>query len=237
VNQVGSKLYNKQLFDSAQRPYEVTSNLSSILVHSITNIISRGGFTPHNTLGSKDNPVFTQSSPYSPDLPPQPRAAGHFQWDRQIDSPASIQKFYVPTLSDLGDSSSLFSNTPPSFNFTGGINTKETESPIPFVFGASQEERRHLGRDNKMVNERSPAKAPLAPVVPNEQPPRMADSSFPAKPPPSSVPQFGQPTFPNSPLNRPQPQPQPKQSGMFIQPKSRPEHHRDAPCMSFPLHF
>lgn len=201
--------------------------------------ISRGGFTPHNTLGSKDPPILIESSPYSPDQQqlPRPKTAGYLQWDKQADSPSSIKKFYVPNLSDLGDSSSLFSNTPPSFDFAGGINTRDTESPIPFVFGASNEGHRPFESKNKMVNERSPAKAPLAPVVPNEQPPRMADSSFPAKPPQSSVPQFGQPTFPNSPLNRsqsrPQPQPQPKQSSMFIQPKSRPEHHREAPGMIF----
>jgi hypothetical protein len=78
-----------------------------------------------------------------------------------------------------------------------------------------------------MVNERSPATAPLNPVIPNEQPPRMADPSYPSKPQPTTVPQFGQPTLPQSPLHRPAQ----KQSSVFIQPKSRPEHHRDAPGM------
>lgn len=76
-----------------------------------------------------------------------------------------------------------------------------------------------------MVNERSPAKAPLKPVVPNEQPSRMADHSYPSKPQPTTVPRFGQPTLPQSPLHRPAQ----KESSVFIQPKSRPEHHRDVP--------
>ncbi|KUJ23086.1 uncharacterized protein LY89DRAFT_679900 [Mollisia scopiformis] len=84
-----------------------------------------------------------------------------------------------------------------------------------------------------MVNERSPAKAPLRPVAPNEQPQSQSDGSskplpqpdlFSSRPPPSSVPQFGQPTIPHSPLNRGPS----KQSSMFIQPTTRPELHRDA---------
>ncbi|KAH7397868.1 SNF2 family N-terminal domain-containing protein [Cadophora sp. MPI-SDFR-AT-0126] len=73
-----------------------------------------------------------------------------------------------------------------------------------------------------MVNERSPAKAPLQAVVLNEQPPKEAEISYAPKPQ-STVPQFGQPTFPSSPLHRAPA----KDSGLFIQPKSRPEHHRD----------
>ncbi|CZS96469.1 related to RIS1-similarity to RAD5 protein [Rhynchosporium graminicola] len=72
-----------------------------------------------------------------------------------------------------------------------------------------------------MVNERSPAKAPLQPIILNEQPQKEAESSRSVKP--STVPQFGQPTFPSSPLHRAPV----KDSGLFIQPKSRPEHHRN----------
>ncbi|TVY85303.1 putative ATP-dependent helicase [Lachnellula suecica] len=180
--------------------------------------MGRGAFNPRNNLGSPEASSFTQPSFYSPD---------------------QQKPFYVPSLSELGDSSSLFSNTPSSFDFSGNNKTtnleSHTESPIPFVFGASDTAppRNHPNivqhsRGN-MVNDRSPAKAPLHPVVGNEQPPKKADSTYASKPPQSSVPQFGQPTLPNSPLNRGQPQYQPKQSSMFIQPKSRPEHHRDAP--------
>jgi hypothetical protein len=74
-----------------------------------------------------------------------------------------------------------------------------------------------------MVNERSPAKKPLNSVAANDQPPKMADPSYPSKPQATVVPQFGQPTLPQSPLHRP---PQ-KETNVFIQPKARPEHHRD----------
>jgi hypothetical protein len=78
-----------------------------------------------------------------------------------------------------------------------------------------------------MVNERSPAKAPNAPLNPvmaNEQPQKQMESSYPFKAPQPSIPQFGQPTLPHSPLNR---APARESSSVFIQPKSRPEHHRD----------
>jgi hypothetical protein len=76
-----------------------------------------------------------------------------------------------------------------------------------------------------MVNERAPAKAPLHPVVPNEQPrpQQEAEGSLLSKAPQAAIPQFGQPSIPQSPLSRPAQ----KESAVFIQPKSRPEHHRD----------
>lgn len=135
------------------------------------------------------------------------------------------------TLSELGDSSSLFSyKTPSDYEFTGRpVPFSDTKSPIPFVFGVSNKPRstsRYKSR--KMVNERSPAKAPLLPVMPNDQPPKQAQTSYPAKP---AQPQFGQPTMPHSPLHRPAQ----KHSNVFYQPKSRPEHHRpsDRPCTLF----
>lgn len=76
----------------------------------------------------------------------------------------------------------------------------------------------------KMVNERSPAKAPLLPLGGNALPPREEDTSYKIKSMQSSVPQFGQPTMPHSPLHRPAQ----KDSSVFMQPKSRPEHHRDS---------
>jgi hypothetical protein len=74
-----------------------------------------------------------------------------------------------------------------------------------------------------MVNERSPAKVPLMAVGGNEQPVRQAEGGLPSKPAQSTVPQFGQPTLPQSPLYRPAR----KESSVFIQPKARVEHHRD----------
>ncbi|KIN01309.1 hypothetical protein OIDMADRAFT_103925 [Oidiodendron maius Zn] len=74
-----------------------------------------------------------------------------------------------------------------------------------------------------MVNERSPAKAPLYPVMANEQPrpPREPESSLLSKPLQATTSQFGRPSMPHSSLNPP------KESNVFFQPKSRPEHHRD----------
>lgn len=73
-----------------------------------------------------------------------------------------------------------------------------------------------------MVNERAPAEAPLQAVMPNEQSQKQAQSSHAPKPQ-LTVPQFGQPTFPSSPLHRAPA----KDPGLFIQPKARPEHHRE----------
>ena len=118
----------------------------------------------------------------------------------------------------------MFSNnsydSPPNFDLGRCGKSTKSDWPVPFVFGGLKAATQH----NKMVNERSPAKAPLHPVEPNDQPQlRKAEMSPTAKAPLSNVPQFGQPTMPQSPLHRPPP----KQSSVFIQPKSRPEHHRD----------
>lgn len=141
-------------------------------------------------------------------------------------SPRSTTK----DLSELGDSSSLFTfNSTASFEFGSAIKSTGNNCPIPFVFGVSKEanlEPEQI-RQTKMVNERSPAKAtkaPLNPVMANEQPPKQSESSYPFKALQSNVPQFGQPTLPQSPLNR---APARESSSVFIQPKSRPEHHRD----------
>ena len=171
----------------------------AFVVHLLT-VRSRGAFTPYNTIGSGEPPSFSQRTPDS-----AAESAG---------------------LSNIGDSSSLFSyRTPPAFDFAVSANThpdSETSSPIPFVFGASGPDKKQRTRI-KMVNERSPAKPALNPVAPNDQPPRVAGPAYPSKPQPTTVPQFGQPTLPQSPLRRPAP----KESTAFIQPKSRPEHHRD----------
>ncbi|CZR51961.1 related to RIS1-similarity to RAD5 protein [Phialocephala subalpina] len=161
-------------------------------------------------------------------------------------SPPELPSHHIPSaptaanniaLSDLGDSSSLF-NSPLSFDFGKAVKPTNKNSPIPFVFGVSSGS--HLQKDrartSKMVNERSPAKVPLRPVVGNEQPQSQPDASFKtttqadlfaSRPPPSSVPQFGQPTIPQSPLNKGS-LGSSKQNSMFIQPKTRPELHRDA---------
>jgi len=154
-----------------------------------------GDFAPRNTIHSNEEPIFRPRTP---------------------DSDQSTH------LSNIGDSSSLFSyRSPPAFGFAAN---KQNNSPISFVFGASDKQYQS---HNKMVNDRSPAKVPFVPVIPNEIPSSMADSSYPSKPLPTTIPQFGQPTLPQSPL----PRPAQKQSNVFLQPKSRPEHHRDAQGM------
>ena len=110
--------------------------------------------------------------------------------------------------SNIGESSSLFDSTPEAEHIA--IANKCTIPDTPF---------RHPRI--KMVNERSPAKVPLHPVArPNEKQHSQAENTYPAKPP---QPQFGQPTMLHSPLSKQ------KESGVFIQPKARPEHHREPP--------
>lgn len=147
-------------------------------------------------------------------------------------TPASADSI---SISNLGNSSSLFfSNSPRSFEFGGANRAANPNSPIPFVFGVTSNKfsQKRTAKANKMVKERSPAKVPLRPVVANEQSQSQADGPskpmpqpdlFASRPPPSSVPQFGQPTLPQSPLNRGPS----KQSSVFLQPKNRPELHRD----------
>lgn len=161
----------------------------------------RGSFTPHNTIGSRETPSFSKR-------PPSPEQSTN--------------------LSNIGDSSSLFSyRTPPAYEFAGSTDLdSENNSPIPFVFGASEPSKEQQGW-NRMVNERSPAKSPLNSIAPNDQPPKMADPSYPSKPQPTAAPQFGLPTLPQSPLHKHAQ----KESSVFIQPKSRPEHHRDGQGM------
>lgn len=138
------------------------------------------------------------------------------------------------SISDFGDSSSLFSyNSAKSIEFGGANRPTNPKSPIPFIFGvANKSPNKRTTRTNNMVNERSPAKVPLRPVVANEQPQSQADrvskplqqpDLFSSRPPPSSVPKFGHPTLPQSPLNRGPS----KQSSVFLQPTTRPELHRD----------
>lgn len=218
----------------------------SLKLPSDANTEFRGAFTPHNNIGSKEPPNFGQRTSKSPGRRQQQQQQQNFirQYidlsskiidpphsqvhTADLDSTPSPNDTRINNLSQLGDSSSLFSyKTPSDLEFTGkSVPFPDTKSPIPFVFGASKKQRsRSPHKINKMVNERSPAKAPLHPVIPNEQPPKPTDNGFASKPP---QPQFGQPTMPHSPLHRPAQ----KQSNVFLQPKSRPEHHRpsDRPC-------
>lgn len=127
---------------------------------------------------------------------------------------------YIPGISkDLRNSPSP---SPSPIEF--GRPASKSEQPIPFTFGVK--DTRTLPRDGKMARERSPAKAPLATIVPNDQASKQQDTTKPM----SGVPQFGQTSLPQSPLFRPPP----KEKSVFIEPKARTEHHRD-PSLSAPL--
>jgi hypothetical protein len=117
--------------------------------------------------------------------------------------------------------------------FTGStVPYPDVKSPIPFVFDQGNP-------NDRMVNERSPAKAA---VRTDDTPPREPLKAF--KVPnfltPDTPPTFGVPSIPQSPLNRPPSQkqmdvrrapqnvpPPKKEDNIFYQPKKRPEHHRD----------
>lgn len=187
----------------------------------------RGSFTPHNTI--RDPPSARQK------LQPSQQTIAHRV--EHLTAPANIQTstqnfFATPdsaqersiTLSELGNSSSLFSHhNPESFDF-GGSPFKSTSDdwPVPFVFGQPSVSKPKKAR-RKMVNERSPAKAAVLSTAANGQLPKQPENSHNMMSSPLEIPRFGQPSMPSSPFSRPPA----KESSMFIQPKSRPEHHRD----------
>lgn len=209
----------------------------------------RQPFTPRNNLDSKKAPIFR------PQTPPSLNDQQNFQVNTDFSSTSGFS-LHLPhikggsdplastiersgeTLSELGDSSSLFSlKTPPEFNSTSSCSPyPRVNSPIPSVLGTLNQHQQLLkeGRQqSNMVNERSPAKAPLLPVAPNEQPPprTQAESAVLSKHTQVTGPQFGQASALQSPLHRPAQ----KESNLFIRPKSRPEHHRDSNTLSTAL--
>lgn len=186
----------------------------------------RTAFIPRNNLDSKKITILRPQTPPSPDdhedsyLPTIPYSASE-----QSQHPALLQRAVEPISSD---SSSLFSHQSPPDDRSARTSSPYlgNRSPILLERGKSNR-RRRLRRSgaqvNNMVNERSPAKAPLYPVMANEQPrpPREPESSLLSKPLQATTSQFGRPSMPQSSLNPP------KESNVFFQPKSRPEHHRD----------
>ena len=199
----------------------------------------RTAFIPRNNLDSKKIPIFRPQTPPSPDdhedsyLPTTPYSAieqsQHPALQQRPSSRlASTTEAGGKTLSELGDSSSLFSHQSPPDDRSACASSPYlgNRSPILLEQGKSNR-RRQLQKTgpqvNNMVNERSPAKAPLYPVMANEQPrpPREPESSLLSKPLQATTSQFGLPSMPQSSLNPP------KESNVFFQPKSRPEHHRD----------
>jgi hypothetical protein len=174
-------------------------------INLVTNAHPRGAVTPHNSIASREPPKFIRY--------------------QTTNSPENLT-----SLSDLGDSSSLFSDKSAS-NLNTSVQYKQNQSPIPFAFLSSQKGQQYYQQSwppsyNNMVNERSPSKAPSYKTTANDQPSKQPESLY-SNGVASAVPQFGQPTLPQSPLHRKTQ----KESGVFVQPKSRPEHHRAAPGM------
>ncbi|KAI9650807.1 hypothetical protein NHQ30_000840 [Ciborinia camelliae] len=192
----------------------------------------KGGFTPLNTIGSTETPNFKRRNPNTPAIKEQqdfqrfvntskttttPRGLPHIQ-GRTYPSPV---KENSPSLSDLGDSTSLFDS---SLEIIGrASNSSSSRKATVVVLDTTKYDRRLVEKENKMVKERSPAKvpAPLRPEEPNDQ---YRPSQSNAANHLSSIPRFGEPTLPQSPLNR---KSQQQYSELFVQPKSRPEFHRE----------
>jgi hypothetical protein len=186
----------------------------------------RGKFTPLNTIESTETPNFRdtardrQQQYHSAVETPRGRSPSRLlpYLQRNLDS-ATAEAQYSPTLSNLGDSSSLFDS---SLEITGraSISTFYNDEEDAALGSKNNTKTISTAENLKMVKERSPAKVPLRPVEPNDQP--QPSQGNPSKPL-SSIPRFGEPTLPQSPLYR---SAQQDHSELFIQPKSRPEQHR-----------
>lgn len=197
----------------------------------------RTTFIPRNNLDSNNSPptfrpqtpsTSTDQSSICSSGAPSLHLPSH---SRRWELTASTNEVGGKSLSELGDSSSLFSfQSPPEFGSPGVYSPHlKDQTSIPFKLGSStkHEQRPKGGQlESNMVTERAPAKAPLYPVLPNEKPPppREAEGDIAPKNARLSTPQFGLTSMPQSPLNRSAQ----KESNVFIQAKSRPEHHRDA---------
>jgi len=121
---------------------------------------------------------------------------------------------HSPSLSDFGNSTSLFDVTSAeSSGFFPGERKESaapSPSPVPFVFGANDKVAKGASKKvlQAMVNERSPAKAEPKPVQQNEPNASRTMDPYTVKPAlqlgaqPTFVPQFGRPTMPQSPLSK-----------------------------------
>jgi hypothetical protein len=110
----------------------------------------------------------------------------------------------------IGDSSSLFDSSPAA----AFDSKKKPTRNLPGSYTAKGQSR----PNTKMVNERSPAKAPFRPATVNEQSTSQPDGTYLPKPMQApSAPRFGETTLPHSPLNRAA-----LESRVFIMPKPKP---------------
>ncbi|KFX91379.1 hypothetical protein O988_07767, partial [Pseudogymnoascus sp. VKM F-3808] len=117
---------------------------------------------------------------------------------------------HSPSLSDFGNSTSLFDYHSADSSGFFPESHQTTNSPVPAAFGANKRatkvnSQKHTGT---MVNERSPAKAPPKPAQQQDPNASRPLAPYPANPAlqaaaqPSFGPQFGQPTMPQSPLTK-----------------------------------
>ncbi|KAL3422004.1 SNF2 family helicase [Phlyctema vagabunda] len=198
----------------------------------------KAGFTPRNTISE----ARTSRSKYTVERPNSPQERRGFQGfveahtidsaavelpylRRHSDSPDFRTGWVSKNLSELGDSSSLFSNSPQPYTTALAESAKGADSSVVYLYETtSQSPSRNTQRTphrNNMVNERAPAKAPLRTVDSDDSSASSISNPYPARIH-ANMPQFGQPTLPQSPL------PRQKESNVFIQPKHRTEHHRDS---------
>ncbi|OBT91661.2 hypothetical protein VE01_10347 [Pseudogymnoascus verrucosus] len=117
---------------------------------------------------------------------------------------------HSPSLSDFGNSTSLFDYHSAESSGFFPESHQTTNSPVPAAFGANRKATKgHPQKHSStMVNERSPAKAPPKPaqyhdpMEPTPLAPYPANPALQAPAQPSFAPQFGQPTMPQSPLTK-----------------------------------
>ncbi|KFZ01791.1 hypothetical protein V501_09796, partial [Pseudogymnoascus sp. VKM F-4519 (FW-2642)] len=117
---------------------------------------------------------------------------------------------HSPSLSDFGNSTSLFDYHSAESSGFFPESHQTTNSPVPAAFGANiKATKGHPQKHSStMVNERSPAKAPPKPaqyhdpMEPTPLAPYPANPALQAPAQPSFAPQFGQPTMPQSPLTK-----------------------------------
>ncbi|OAF61816.1 hypothetical protein VC83_01487 [Pseudogymnoascus destructans] len=117
---------------------------------------------------------------------------------------------HSPSLSDFGNSTSLFDYHSAESSGFFPESHQTTNSPVPAAFGVNKKATKGNLRKHSstMVNERSPAKAPPKPAQYNDpmEPtplvPYPSNPALQAPAQPSFAPQFGQPTVPQSPLTK-----------------------------------
>ncbi|KAF7861922.1 hypothetical protein EAF04_007803 [Stromatinia cepivora] len=191
----------------------------------------KGGFTPLNTIGSTEAPNFKRRNTNTNTLKQQHKFKRVINTSKTTTLPHILPHIHrrtrpspvtehSPSLSALGDSTSLFDS---SLEIIGrASNSSSARKGTVVVLDTTKYDRYFIEEGNKMVREISPAKVQAPrPEEPKDQ---YRSSQSNAANHLSSIPRFGEATLPQSPLNR---KSQQQYSELFIQPKSRPEFHRD----------